>query len=74
MQHGETIHSLMPQDLPWWMADHATFFGVLYMVLIIIDAAMVMDSPATGESYVRRASPLPRSSARRIRGFAMRTA
>ncbi|WP_456324202.1 hypothetical protein [Desulfonauticus submarinus] len=36
MLHGETIHSMLPQDLPWWSPDHAIFFGVLYAVLITI--------------------------------------
>lgn len=33
MQHGETIHSMLPWDIPWWMPDHFVFFGVLYLVL-----------------------------------------
>lgn len=36
MLHGETIHSMLPQDLPWWSPDHAIFFGVLYGVLAVI--------------------------------------
>ncbi|MBG3876170.1 hypothetical protein FVW20_03780 [Desulfovibrio oxamicus] len=36
MLHGETIHSPLPQDIPWWMPDHAIFFGVLYAVLFVI--------------------------------------
>ncbi|GAB7022990.1 hypothetical protein [Salidesulfovibrio brasiliensis] len=36
MLHGETVHSPLPQDLPWWMPDHFVFFGVLYAVLGII--------------------------------------
>ncbi len=36
MLHGETIHSALPWDIPWWMPDHAVFFGVLYMVLGIV--------------------------------------
>jgi hypothetical protein len=27
-------------DLPWWQADHAVFFGVLYIVLGFIAAGM----------------------------------
>ena len=34
--HGETIQSPLPQDIPWWMPDHAIFFGVLYAVLFVI--------------------------------------
>lgn len=36
MQHGETIHSALPWDIPWWMPDHFVFFGVLYLVLIVL--------------------------------------
>lgn len=40
MLHGETVHSPLPQDLPWWQADHAIFFGVLYIVLFVICSGM----------------------------------
>ena len=33
MLRGETIQSMLPWDIPWWMPDHAMFFGVLYVVL-----------------------------------------
>jgi len=36
MQHGETLHSMLPWDIPWWMPDHAVFMGVLYLVLGIV--------------------------------------
>ncbi|MGE4298599.1 MAG: hypothetical protein AB7E47_11265 [Desulfovibrionaceae bacterium] len=36
MQHGETVHSALPWDIPWWMSDHFVFFGVLYLVLMIV--------------------------------------
>lgn len=36
MRHGETLHSMLPWDIPWWMPDHTIFFGVLYIVLTII--------------------------------------
>ena len=36
MLHGQTVHSPLPQDIPWWMPDHAIFFGVLYAVLLVI--------------------------------------
>lgn len=36
MLHGETIHSSLPWDIPWWMPDHAVFFGVLYACILII--------------------------------------
>ncbi|MFW5836841.1 MAG: hypothetical protein ACOCVM_02455 [Desulfovibrionaceae bacterium] len=40
MIHGETVQSPLPQDLPWWMPDHAVFFGVLYIVLAVIGVGM----------------------------------
>ena len=40
MLHGETIHSPLPQDLPWWQPDHFVFFSVLYLVLFIIASGM----------------------------------
>ncbi len=33
---GETIHSMLPQDIPWWRPDHAVFFSVLYIVIATI--------------------------------------
>lgn len=36
MIHGETVHSPLPMDLPWWMPDHFVFFGVLYVVLGVL--------------------------------------
>lgn len=40
MLHGETLHSALPQDIPWWMPDHAIFFGVLYGVIIVIGCGL----------------------------------
>lgn len=40
MLHGETLHSALPWDLPWWKPDHAIFFAVLYLVLIIIGSGV----------------------------------
>lgn len=40
MIHGETVHSPLPQDLPWWAPDHAIFFGVLYVILAVIGIGM----------------------------------
>ncbi len=40
MLHGETVHSPLPQDLPWWMPDHFIFFGVVYVVVAIIGIGM----------------------------------
>lgn len=36
MLHGQTLHSPLPQDIPWWMPDHAIFFGALYAILLVI--------------------------------------
>ncbi len=36
MLHGETIQSVLPWDIPWWMPDHFVFMGVLYLVLGIV--------------------------------------
>ncbi len=40
MIHGETVHSPLPQDLPWWAPDHFVFFSVLYLVLFILASGM----------------------------------
>ncbi|MGE4293235.1 MAG: hypothetical protein AB7E32_13625 [Desulfovibrio sp.] len=40
MLHGETVHSPLPQDLPWWQPDHAIFFGVLYIVIAVLGIGM----------------------------------
>lgn len=40
MQYGETVHSVLPQDIPWFMPDHAIFFGVLYAVLFVIGSGL----------------------------------
>ncbi len=40
MIHGETLHSSLPWDLPWWMPDHVVFFGVLYLVLGVLGLAV----------------------------------
>lgn len=37
---GETVQSPLPQDLPWWMPDHAIFFGVFYLVLFFIGSGL----------------------------------
>jgi hypothetical protein len=36
MRYGETIHSMLPQDIPWFLPDHAIFFGLVYSVLIVL--------------------------------------
>ncbi len=40
MQYGETVHSALPQDIPWFLPDHAIFFGVLYAVLFVIGSGL----------------------------------
>lgn len=40
MISGETVQSLLPQDIPWWRPDYAIFFGVLYMVLLVIGSGL----------------------------------
>ncbi len=42
MIHGETVHSPLPMDLPWWMPDHFVFFGVLYVVLGVIGLGLAI--------------------------------
>jgi len=36
MLPGETIQSLLPQDIPWWRPDYAVFFAVLYIVVLTL--------------------------------------
>lgn len=36
IRYGETLRSALPQDIPWFLPDHAIFFGVLYAVLFVI--------------------------------------
>jgi len=38
---GESVHSPLPWDLPWWMPDHTIFFGALYLVIFFIGAGLV---------------------------------
>lgn len=40
MIKGESIHSPLPFDIPWWMPDHTIFFGVLYLVLAALGAGL----------------------------------
>ncbi len=42
MIHGETVHSPLPMDLPWWMPDHFVFFGVLYVVIGVLGAGLAI--------------------------------
>ncbi len=36
IRYGETIRSALPHEIPWFLPDHAIFFGVLYAVLFVI--------------------------------------
>ena len=45
MQYGETVHSALPQDIPWFLPDHAIFFGVLYAVLFVIGSGLAPMRP-----------------------------
>jgi len=40
MLPGETIQSILPQDIPWWMPDHVIFMGAFYLTLILIGAGV----------------------------------
>ena len=40
IRFGETIHSCLPQDIPWFLPDHAIFFGVLYAVLLAVGGGL----------------------------------
>ena len=41
MLRGETIQSMLPQDIPWWLPDHAMFFGTFYLVLGVIGLGLL---------------------------------
>ena len=36
MLPGESVHSMLPQDLPWWRPDYAIFFGIVYFIVLVI--------------------------------------
>ncbi len=36
----ETLRSLLPWDIPWWLPDHAVFFGLFYAVLTTLGVGM----------------------------------
>ena len=40
IRFGETVHSALPQDIPWFLPDHAIFFGVFYAVLVVLGAGL----------------------------------
>jgi len=35
-RYGETIRSMLPQDIPWFLPDHAIFFGAVYAVVVVL--------------------------------------
>lgn len=37
---GENGHSPFPWDLPLWQPDYAIFFGVLYLVLLVLGCGL----------------------------------
>lgn len=37
---GESLHSALPWDIPWWAPDHTIFFGVFYLILGTLGAAV----------------------------------
>ncbi len=37
---GQNVQSPLPWDLPWAMPDYAVFFGVLYLVLLVLGAGL----------------------------------
>ena len=39
-RYGETIRSMLPQDIPWFLPDHAIFFGLVYAVLAVLGAGL----------------------------------
>lgn len=49
---GETVHSAMPQDIPWWSPDFSIFFGALYLVLFFIGTGIgIVVLKALWETY-----------------------
>lgn len=40
IRFGETLHSLLPQDIPWFLPDHAIFFGAFYAVVFVIASGL----------------------------------
>ena len=39
-RYGETIRSMMPWDIPWFLPDHAIFFGAVYAVLTVLSVGL----------------------------------
>lgn len=42
MLKGETIHSMLPTDIPWWQFDHALFFGFVYIVIGVLGIGLAL--------------------------------
>lgn len=40
IRYGETIRSLLPHDIPWFLPDHLIFFGAFYAVVTVIFAGL----------------------------------
>ncbi|MDR1359347.1 MAG: hypothetical protein LBJ82_00040 [Deltaproteobacteria bacterium] len=40
IRFGETLHSCLPQDIPWFLPDHAIFFGAFYAALLVIGGGL----------------------------------
>lgn len=40
MLRGETVHSCLPWDIPWWQAEYAVFFAIFYALVGAIIAGL----------------------------------
>ncbi len=40
IRFGETLHSCLPQDIPWFLPDHMIFFGAFYAVVLVIGGGL----------------------------------
>jgi len=40
MLFGETVQSILPQDIPWWSPDFAIFIGIVYLVLFTLSIGL----------------------------------
>lgn len=38
--HAQNGHSIFPWNLPIWSPDYAVFFGVLYLVLLVLGCGL----------------------------------
>ena len=39
-RYGETLRSMMPWDIPWFLPNHAIFFGAVYAVLAVLGVGL----------------------------------